>query len=251
MTTWVLLRGLTRESGHWGAFVDQFQQAMPDCRLVTLDLSGNGSLWAQRSPTQVAEMVEHARAQLLGRHLAPPWHVLAMSLGAMVAVAWAQAHPEEMAAQVLINTSLRPFSAFYQRLRPANYGALLTLALGFGSPEQQEHAVLRLTSNQAHPDVLAHWLALRQAHPVSRTNALRQVLAASRFRASGQAPSVPTLLLASANDHLVDAACSRTLATRWQCPLLVHPTAGHDLPLDDGAWVVAAVRDFVASRSGA
>lgn len=249
MTTWILLRGLTRESGHWGAFVDQFQQVAPDCRLVTLDLPGNGALWTQRSPVQVSDMVEHCRVQMLGWHLAPPWHVLAMSLGAMVAVAWADAYPREVAAQVLINTSLRPFSPFYQRLRPVNYGALLMLALGLGSPLQWERTVLRLTSNRTHPDVLADWLALRQVHPVSRANAVRQVLAASRFHASAQAPSVPTLLLASENDRLVDVRCSRALAAHWRCPLLLHPTAGHDLPLDDGAWVVAATREFVAARA--
>ena len=35
-----------------------------------------------------------------------------MSLGAMVAVAWANAHPQELARCVLINASLRPFSPF-------------------------------------------------------------------------------------------------------------------------------------------
>ena len=52
-----------------------------------------------------------------------------MSLGAMVAVDWAARHPEELAGCVLINTSLRPFSPWYQRLRPANYGALLRPAV--------------------------------------------------------------------------------------------------------------------------
>lgn len=251
MTTWILLRGLTRESGHWGDFASQFQAALPDSFVVALDLPGNGTLWAQRSPARVADMVEHCRAELAGRQLPQPCHLLAMSLGAMVAVAWADAYPREVAAQVLINTSMRPFSRFYQRLRPANYGALLKLVLLGGTSEQWERTVLRLTSNRARLDVLAHWQALRQAHPVSRANAMRQVLAASRFHASAQAPSVPTLLLASENDRLVDVRCSRALAAHWHCPLLLHPTAGHDLPLDDGAWVVAATREFVAARSRA
>lgn len=245
MTTWVLLRGLTRESGHWGAFVDPFHHAMPDCRLVTLDLPGNGALWAQRSPTRVRDMVEHCRAQLADRQLAPPWHVLAMSLGAMVAVAWADAYPREVAAQVLINTSMRPFSRFYQRLRPVNYGALLKLALRGGTPEQWERTVLRLTTNHAHPEVLALWLAVRQAHPVSRINALRQLLAASRFHAPARQPNLPTLVLASTNDRLVSVECSRALARQWQCLLRLHPTAGHDLPLDDGPWVAAQVLEFL------
>jgi pimeloyl-ACP methyl ester carboxylesterase len=70
-----------------------------------------------------------------------------MSLGAMVAVAWADRHPDELAGGVLINTSLRPFSPWYQRLRPANYLALLGLLLA-GDAGRRERTILRLTSNR-------------------------------------------------------------------------------------------------------
>jgi len=244
MRTWLFLRGLTRESGHWGDFVGHFEQALPADRVLTLDLPGNGQLNQLDSPLCVANMVAHCRAQLALRQITPPCHVLAMSLGAMVAVAWAQTHPEDVARMVLINTSMRPFSPFYQRLQPSAYGRLLRLATGGASPEEWERAILRLTSNQASDAVLPHWVALRRARPVSKANALRQLLAAARFRADGAAPAVPTLLLASEQDHLVSVACSKALARHWQCLLRVHPTAGHDLPLDDGPWVAQQVRLF-------
>ena len=66
-------------------------------------------------------------------------------------------------------------------------------------------------------------------------------MAAARYQAPAQPPPVPTLLLASVQDRLVSVACSRALARHWQCALQVHPTAGHDLPLDAGAWVVAQI----------
>src|ERR1035437_687970 len=100
MSTWILLRGLTRESGHWGVIVEQFQQTLPQAQVLPLDLPGNGRLHDQTSPWRVADMVAHCRAQLAQRDVAPPYHVLAMSLGAMVAVAWSHAHPRELAAQV-------------------------------------------------------------------------------------------------------------------------------------------------------
>ncbi|WP_114969591.1 alpha/beta fold hydrolase [Rhodoferax ferrireducens] len=240
--TWIFLRGLTRESRHWGDFVGQFQQALPDSRVVTLDLPGNGQLNQQRSPLRVQDMVAHCRAQLAARQIAPPYHVLAMSLGAMVAAAWAQAYPQELAANVLINTSMRPFNPIWQRLRPSNYGVLAKLVLLGGTPEVWERSILRITSNHAIDDVLPRWLALRRDRPVSRGNALRQLVAAAGFRASGVKPLVPTLLLASAQDHLVSVECSKTLARHWQCDLRLHPSAGHDLPLDDGPWVAAQVR---------
>ncbi|RYY52271.1 MAG: alpha/beta hydrolase, partial [Comamonadaceae bacterium] len=57
MTTWVLLRGLTREAGHWGAFPDLLRaQLQSGTRVIALDLPGNGALHAQRSPARIEEL---------------------------------------------------------------------------------------------------------------------------------------------------------------------------------------------------
>ena len=48
-STWILLRGLARESGHWGAFTAQFARAMPGCEVLALDLPGNGYLYQHAS----------------------------------------------------------------------------------------------------------------------------------------------------------------------------------------------------------
>lgn len=244
MTTWIFLRGLTRESRHWGEFVGQFQQTMPCQSVVMLDLAGNGRLNHQRSDCRVEDMVADCRAQLALRHIAPPYQLLAMSLGAMVAVAWAQSHPKEVAAQVLINTSMRRFSPFYQRLRPANYLPLLRLILTGAAPQEWERAILHMTSRGGHEDILPSWLALRLTHPVARLNALRQLLAAARFAAPADPPRTPTLLLASAQDQLVSVQCTLALARQWGCEHRIHPEAGHDLPLDDGPWAVQQVREW-------
>lgn len=250
MTTWVLLRGLTRGAGHWGAFPDLLRAHLQTgTRIVALDLPGNGVLNTVTSPLHIETFAQECRARLHAMDLAPPYRVVAMSLGAMVAVEWASQHPVELACGVLINTSLRPFSPWYQRLRPANYGALLRLALSSQPARAQEAAVLALTTR--HPPqpatVLERWMALRLAHPVTRANALRQLAAAARYRAPRRAPLVPLLAVASAADGLVDPRCSHRLARQWQMPLAEHPTAGHDLPLDDGPWLAATVGRWVAS----
>ncbi len=244
MDTWVLLRGLTRESRHWGSFAGQFQQAFAQARVLAPDLPGNGLLNGQRSPSQVAAMVEHCRAQLQQQQIAPPFKLLAMSLGAMVSVAWSQTYPHEVAAQVLINTSMRPLNAFYQRMQPRHYATLLQLLLTGASPDAWERTILRITSNRADASVLPLWLSLRQQQPVSGANALRQLLAAARFQAGLATPESPTLLLASERDQLVSPACSLAWAKQWQCPLRIHPRAGHDLPHDDGHWVLTQVLDW-------
>lgn len=241
MQTWVFLRGLSRESRHWGDFIEQFQLGIPDSEVVSLDLPGNGLLNQQRSPLHVEAMVSHCRTQLASRGVKPPFHVLALSLGGMVAVAWSEAYPQEISATVLVNSSMRPFNPFYERLLPANYQALLKLSLLGGTSEKCERIILRLTSN--HPDerVLPYWISLRHERPVSRYNALRQLIAAARFSAAAVKRIVPTLVLGSEHDHLVSVECSKTMAQYWHCALHIHPTAGHDLPLDDGPWITKHV----------
>lgn len=249
MPTWILLRGLTRESAHWGTFAADFERAMPGARCVALDLPGSGLLHGMPSPATVAGMVAACREALARRGVVPPFHLLALSLGAMVATEWARQAPEDIAGCVLVNTSLRPFSPFYRRLRPRNYGALLGLALRRASAEQVEQAVLRLTSQRVaeRQHVVPAWAGVRRARPVSTVNALRQLTAAARYQAPAQAPVRRILLLVSRGDGLVHCACSQAIARAWGVPLALHPSAGHDLPLDDGPWVIETVARWMAT----
>jgi len=256
MTTWVLLRGLTREARHWGdfparfraAFGDEFGNPLAQGAILTPDLPGNGRRYREPSPTTVEAMMEACRRELREQGRAPPYHLLAFSLGGMVAVAWATRHPEECRAAVLLGTSLRPYSAFYERLRPGAWPTLLRLLLA--SRAARERAILELTSNRAAElrTVLPDWAAWARECPVSRRNTLRQLLAAARFSAV-EKPAVPLLILAGAGDRLVHPRCSQRLARAWDADFVLHPTAGHDLTLDDGDWVARAVKAWLA-RSG-
>ncbi|GAA5175215.1 alpha/beta hydrolase [Niveibacterium umoris] len=243
-TPWILLRGLTREQGHWGCFPERLQAAQAGCAVHCIDLPGNGVLNHVASPTRVEVMVDAARAELMRQGIAPPYRIVAMSLGAMLTVCWAHAHPLEIERAVLINTSLRPFSPFWQRLRPRNYAALLRLAVFGGSAAAWERTIFRATTRCVSDETacINEWIATRQARPVSRRNALCQLLAAMRYRAPLAPPRVPLLILSGARDALVDPRCSAQLAARWGAPLVTHPAAGHDLPRDDGDWVIAQIR---------
>lgn len=248
MSNWILLRGLMREQRHWGRFPGELADTLPHTNIITPDLPGNGQRHAMRSPTSVAQMVEFCRAELRGRGVPAPYSVLALSLGGMVAVEWASRYPQEIARCVLINTSMRPFSRFHQRLRWQNYLSILQ-QLAQGGIENQERLILRLTSRAGdagqRAGLLARWLEYQREFPVSRGNALRQLLSAARFRAPAQKPAVPLLVLSSAGDQLVDPRCSARLAHAWQAPHAVHPNAGHDLPLDDGPWVAREVAKWL------
>lgn len=242
---WVFLRGLTRGSAHWGSFISEFEAQLP-AQVIALDLPGNGRLWQKPSPTRVADLVQHCQAELRRRGIDQPVGLLALSLGGMVAMQWALEQPASVRELVLINTSARPLHPFWQRLRPAAWWAVARLLLTRADALAWEREILRLTSQHARQDVLQDWYQERLQHPVSAANALRQLVAAARYRAPRQAPLPPTLVLCGAADRLVAPQCSQTLAALWGSRLRLHPSAGHDLTLDAGPWVAEQVRQWSA-----
>lgn len=243
--TWVFLRGLTRDAEHWGPFVPAFEARLPQARVIAIDLPGNGRLHHMRSPLSVRDMAVHVRGQLSGLGVELPVRLFAMSLGAMVAIEWAHACPHEVSHAVLVNTSLRGVSPFFRRLRRRSVLALMAASCRPQRHLRIEAAVLRATTHHAPPDTLARWIAIQQAKPVSTLNALRQLWAASRYEMAAARPVAELLVLASTHDALVDVRCSRAIARRWNVPLVEHPTAGHDLTVDDPAWAACQVADWL------
>jgi len=249
--SWVLLRGLTREARHWGDFPERLARALPGSasaatRVLALDLPGNGVYCREASPATVGAMADFARAQLLARGLVPPYSLVAMSLGAMVAAEWAQRYPQEIERLVPINTSMRPLGRASERLRPGNWLALALVAARWGDADHAERVIHRITCNRAatlEQDIAA-WTRIRQDAPVSIANAWRQLKAAAAFSMAAP-PACPALVLSSAADHLVHPRCSARLAQAWQVAHHEHPWAGHDLPHDDADWVCRRIAGWV------
>lgn len=250
MSTWLLLRGLTRETRHWGRLPDALRDAVGGT-LLPIDLPGNGAFTHLCSPIAVADMVGFVRDAALQTGAPGPYRVLAMSLGGMVATDWAQRHPGEIERLVLINTSMRPFSRMHERLRPSAWPGLLAIAAHWRDTLRAERGIHRLTCNRVdrlNADLDA-WRAIRLSAPVSRANALRQLWAAARFSAAVAAPRCPVLILSSRADRLVDPVCSAKLAAAWGAPRREHAWAGHDLPHDDPAWLAEQVRAWLETAS--
>lgn len=251
---WVLLRGLSRASGHWGVFPEhllrELRALQPTVRLVALDLPGTGALRRQASPTQVSAIVDACRAELQRQGVGGPLSLVGMSLGAAVLTDWANRYPAEVESGVLINPSLRPFSELFRKSRPLNYLGLLLLSLSRFSARMREERVLslttRLTPTQA---VIDRWVELQRQYPLGVRNTARQLLASMRYRASRTRPAAPMLLLCSKADGLIDWRCSQAMSRAWGAPLRLHTKAGHDLPLDDPQWVARAVAEWLRDRS--
>ncbi len=248
--TWVLLRGLVREKKHWEDFPAKMQAALPQDRVITLDLPGNGEFFNDPSPTRIGGMVVHARHQLKQMGLEGPYHLVALSLGAMTAVQWLSQAPKEVAFAALINTSSSRFSPFWKRLRPANYVRLIRDGILNRDKVSKEQAILEITSNLHDRDYLHQlaekWAEYARLQPVSVANSLRQLLAAMRFHAPASLPaSVPALIINGGGDRLVSPDCSQRMADAWQLPIKVHPQAGHDLPLDAPQWLINSLIEGV------
>jgi len=251
---WVLLRGLSRESGHWGVFPEhllrELRTLQPGSQVLSLDLPGTGTLRRQPSPTQVSAIVDACRAELQRRGISGPMSIVGMSLGGAVLSDWASRYPAEVEAGVLINPSLRPFSELFRKPRSLNYLGLALLSLSRFSARLREERVLRLTTRLTPPQaVIDRWLELQRQHPLGVRNTARQLLASVRYRASRTRPAAPMLLLCSKADSLVDWRCSQAISRAWGAPLRMHTKAGHDLPLDDPQWVARAVVEWLRDRS--
>ncbi|MCX7100147.1 MAG: alpha/beta hydrolase [Methylobacter sp.] len=244
---WILLRGLARESGHWGSFIPLLQATFPEAKITLLDLPGTGSFYQEISPANIPAITDWIRQQALEQGLLKqPLTILALSLGAMVAWEWMHKYPDDISGATLMNTSFANLSPFYKRLRWQSYkrfGALL-LTRNLYSKELK---ILQLVANQRDQDkqIAQSWEKIQLERPISFKNSFRQILAAARFRPNDKKPHQPILLLNGQRDRLVSSDCSLAIQKKWQLELHSNPWAGHDLTLDDGAWVTLQLADWV------
>lgn len=252
---WLLLRGFVREQRHWGNFPTILQSHFPDDRIILYDSAGNGQRNKEKSAITIQAMVDDLRAFLKHQAVDEPVYIIALSLGAMVAVELMDKYPGKCAGAVLISTSLRGLNPFYQRLLPVNYPAILNALIFPGNIRKKELNNLNLVSNIVANDaarrktIIKHWISYANQNPVSGINGLRQLLAAISFHVPAHRPGVPILVLCSQADQLVSPQCSISLANYWNLPIETHKSAGHDIPLDDSLWVCNKINLWLKNSS--
>ncbi len=232
---WLLLRGLVREQRHWGDFPEQLARATGG-QVRTLDLPGVGTERDRPSPTTMEGIVADLRERFGNPE--GEWALFAPSLGGMIALKWGEVAPDDFRRIMVCNTSASDLAGPFQRFSPFALWTALRGVLG-RDLEARERGVLALVSNTPHGLAMAPVFARFATElPIGRMVLLRQMLAGARARAP-QSFAVPLTVLASNGDRLCSPIASRRLAARLGAPLHVHPTAGHDLPLDDPDWVIA------------
>lgn len=127
------------------------------------------------------------------------------------------------------------------------WGRVLSTAMN-RSRVDRELSILSMTTNlvQEPQPIAEAWARFAEEKPIPRSVVARQLLAASRFSAPARL-DVPTLVLVSSADRFTHPECSERIARRFGAPVERHPSAGHDLPLDDPDWIVAQLGKWVSS----
>lgn len=244
---WLLLRGLSREAAHWGEFLPLMKSSFPTARIHTLDLPGTGCRYLEKSPTRIEDITLSLREQALTLGLLDqPLTLLGLSLGGMVCWEWMLKYPEDICTAALINTSQASLSPFYQRLRWQSYPNFFNIILQ-PNQFQRELAIVQYVANRRDQDekIALEWAEIQHKRPVKFCNTLRQLIAAAHYKPQTKKPVPPVLIINSRGDRLVAPACSDAIKDKWRLQYESHPWAGHDLPIDDGPWVIERLQNWV------
>jgi pimeloyl-ACP methyl ester carboxylesterase len=244
---WVLIRGLTREAGHWGEFPEYLSRAFPGSQVETLDLFGAGAHFRVTAPVRITDYVEALHQQLEAAPRGKRRILVTLSMASMVALEWMKRYPSDFDGAVLMNGSASRISPLHRRLRLGASPHIVQAALTQGT--RRERIILNLTSNdrQAATAALPHWVEIARQRPVRLMNALRQLLAAALFRPPRFKPEARLLFLNSQGDRIVHSSCSAALQAEFGGELKTHEFAGHDLPLDAPAWVTEQISGWLAA----
>jgi pimeloyl-ACP methyl ester carboxylesterase len=243
----ILLRGLAREAAHWLDFPDLLQHALgDDYQLHLVDFPGCGKYFREDALTTVAAMTDHARheidvATIRARNEAI--YIVGISMGGMVALDWAQRYPDELRGLVLINSSAgnQPLS---WRLQPSAWLRMIHALIA--SSNEREAAVLSLVSNNRddYPLHIKQWRNIQLQRPVTRKTILTMLRAAARFHPHHEC-TVAGLVIASEQDRMVSVRASNDIARQFNWPIIHHPSAGHDLPMDNPQWLAGKIAQWI------
>ncbi len=240
---WIIVRGLGREGEHSLEFIEKLRKADPESEVKCIDLPGAGEFYKLSSPMTIEAIAEFVYLQLKNDPHTERY-IVSISLGSMVVAALLQSYPEVARGAVFTNTSFSNLSPFYHRLQLEAYMHLYR-AITATDSEERERAVLDMVSNRPdRHDFIKPWAQISKKRPVGALNFFKQLFAAATYSLSTHKPQLPMLVLTSSQDRMVKPECSQKLSSYWDLPIETHPTAGHELWLDDSDWVIEKIMQF-------
>jgi len=242
-----LIRGLARESRHWGSFPDLLSSLSENTAVYPLEIPGTGTLSHQKSPSKASEYIPLMRRQFLSMSQSGSNNIIiGLSFGGMIAAEWVKQYRDDFQAAVLINTSGRQ-SPLLKRIR---LRSLLTLlkTLVIQDPFKREKVIASLVCNSADIDeVSLSWAQIRESAPISGHNLLLQLYSAATF-SFPEKLEIPLFIICSSKDRLVSPECSEVISRSQSAiaTITMHPSAGHDLTTDDPEWFISRLKSWLA-----
>lgn len=240
-SSWIFLRGLSREKDHWDDFPTQFENEL-GAKVHCLDLPGTGDFFHQISPNNISEIVDHLNMH--SSHVVEQSWILAHSMGCLAAIEWMRREPHRFHGAVFINTSIRGISPTFRRLTKRAIFNFLRLLVFQRNPRRREELKYFITCNdpEKKESTILKWMEIQKKHPVTVLTMWNQLRAAASYKADK--PRYPVLLLNSLGDRLVGYVCSVAIAKKWGLPIQTHEWAGHDLAHDDPIWIINQIRNW-------
>ena len=245
-----LIRGIGRESGHWGPeFLNRIQQQNPSTHIHFLDLPGSGIFHKQPALISIPKMAEFLEENYgvqtqntSGTHI-----LLATSLAGNVALEWSRRYPNNFSGLVLVGTSLKKVCDKKDRVQPDAKKGFVDIFLS-NDLRTRERKFLAINSNvhQENDSLLQAWMDIQYRHPVKRSALMKQTLAGMLYQPPQNAPMVPILIVGSEGDKIVKPECICAVQKHLGASLKMHPSSGHGVPIDAPIWLADKVSNWVS-----
>ena len=248
-----LLRGLTRESGHWGEdFSNNLQQKFPNAEITYLDLPGAGIYYEEKAPMSVPKIMEFMRERNLeeiessrGENI-----IVATSLGGMVAMEWVKEHPQDFQGIVMICSAFKYICDLDERAQKQVRRDMIRVMFQ-RDLEKRETTLLEINSNDSNnfKENLESWIHIQEDQPMSKANILRQTIAGMRYGIQDFVPQIPLLIIGSKADRMVCTTCIEKVHDEFGGELAWNENSGHGVPIDAPEWLVDTFKEWVDSKS--
>lgn len=237
----VLINGLSSPSAVWFRLVPLLA---PHHRVITFDNLGTGQTltpfpFSMSSLAQAAATVIEAAGESAS-------HVLAISMGGLIAQELTLDHPGLVSSLILVSTHA---GAQHMKSDQASLDAI-TRAVDL-PPEERTRVVSALAYSEGTPhERIEEDLRVRAQYPTSPEGYRAQLEATEKWERLDELKTIgcPTLILHGAQDRLVSVDNARQLAQEIpESQLIVLPDCGHQLFTDQPDKGARAVLDFLST----
>ncbi len=248
----ILLKGLGRSKSHWLEFDELLAKVRP---VISLDLRGMGG--SSKQLRWRDSIFDYAKdiAPILDYLGVAKAHIMGVSLGGMVALAFGMTYPSRCKSLIVMNSSIA--GSRVPRLTPRAFFLLVRSLLKRSGAVHDTLSVIlsgSSLSEQRQREVASQFKSIAAREGLYVREILKQLGAASRFyvRKKLVKLQVPTLIIYGTNDQFVPHKNSHVIHQLLpNASLVVIHGGGHELELDFAKELTHEVESWLMKQSSA